>query len=211
MHAARREALRIEPEVADHVPREALRVGLVVDAEAARVSEPVGVGAQDPHAGGVERADPHLPGDRPDQLRHALAHLLGGLVGERDREDLHRVHALVDEVRDAMREHPGLAGAGAGDDEQRSVPMDHGVELVRVEAVEVDRRAYAAAARVLVHHRRRRTTSAGSSSGSGTGGSSSGSGCSGGCQDGSGSKSKSEGGRHGGGHPTNEAVPRLSD
>ena len=49
-----------------------------------------------------------------------MTHLLGGLVGERDRQDRGRRHALVDEVSDAMGEHPGLAGTGAGDDQQRA-------------------------------------------------------------------------------------------
>ena len=46
--------------------------------------------AQDPHARGVERGHPHAARGRPDQLLDALAHLRGGLVGERDREDLAR-------------------------------------------------------------------------------------------------------------------------
>ena len=45
------------------------------------------------------------------------------------------MHALVDEVGDAVREHPGLAGAGAGDDEQRPAAVDDGVELVGVQPV----------------------------------------------------------------------------
>ena len=42
---------------------------------------------------------------------------------------------LVDEVGDAMGEHPRLARAGAGDDEQRTLGVDDGVELVGVEQV----------------------------------------------------------------------------
>jgi hypothetical protein len=36
----------------------------------------------------VERHHPHGPGATADDGRDALAHLGGGLVGERDREDL---------------------------------------------------------------------------------------------------------------------------
>ena len=50
-----------------------------------------------------------------------------------------RRHALVDEVGDAMGEHPGLARAGAGDDQQRPAAVDNGVELIGVEQVEVER------------------------------------------------------------------------
>ncbi len=78
--------------------------------------------------------------DRADERADALAHLGGGLVGERDGEDPRRVHAVVDEVGDAVREHPGLARAGAGDDEQRAGLVDDGVELVGVEALGERRR-----------------------------------------------------------------------
>ncbi len=71
----------------------------------------------------------------PTSAADPLAHLGGGLVGERDGEDLLRAHTLVDEVRDAVREHPGLARARAGDHEQRAVLVDDGVELVGVQAL----------------------------------------------------------------------------
>ena len=135
VHAAWREALGVEVEVADDVPGQAHGVGLVVDRELARVAEAVGVGPQDPHARRVERAHPHRAGDRADERGDALAHLVGRLVGERDGEDPRRVHALVDEVGDAVREHPGLARPGAGDDQQRPAAVDDGVELVGVQPV----------------------------------------------------------------------------
>ena len=128
-----REALAVEAEVADHVAGQARRVGLVVDRELARVAEQVGVGPQDAHAGRVERRDPHRPGDRADELGDAAAHLVGRLVGERDGEDRRRRHALVDEVGDAVGEHPRLARSGPGDDQQRPAAVDDGVELVGVE------------------------------------------------------------------------------
>ncbi len=43
------------------------------------------------------------------------------------------MHALVDQVRDAVREHPGLAGAGAGDHEQRAGLVHDGIELIGVQ------------------------------------------------------------------------------
>ena len=135
VHAAGREALGVEVEVADHVPGQPHGVGLVVDRELAGVAEAVGVGAQHPHARRVERAHPHRAGDRSDERGDALAHLVGGLVGERDGEDPRGVHALVDEVGDAVGQDPGLARAGAGDDEQRPATVDDGVELVGVEPV----------------------------------------------------------------------------
>ncbi len=130
---ARREALGIESEVADHVAGEPDRVGLVVDGELARVSEPIAVGAQDADARRVERRHPHRLDDRPDEGSDPLAHLGGGLVGERDGEDSGGMRALVDQVRDAVGEHPRLAGSGAGDDEQRAVAVHDRVELIGVE------------------------------------------------------------------------------
>ena len=49
----------------------------------------------------------------------AVAQLGGGLLGERDGGDGVDRHALVDEREDAGDERGGLAGAGAGLDEQR--------------------------------------------------------------------------------------------
>ena len=72
-----------------------------------------------------------------EEARDALAHLAGGLVGERDREDPARVDAvLLDEARDARREHARLAGARAGEHEQRPVDVQHGLALRRVQALE---------------------------------------------------------------------------
>jgi hypothetical protein len=61
-------------------------------------------------AGRVERHHPHRTRARPDQQLYPLAHLLGGLVRERDGEDLARSRlAGPDQVRDPVREHARLA------------------------------------------------------------------------------------------------------
>ncbi len=109
-HAARGVSLRIDALVAQHIGHEAQRVGIVVDGEAAAVAEAVGVAAQDAHAGRVERGDPHLVGDGPDQRADAVAHLVGGLVGEGDRQNRPRRRVLLaDQPRDAVGQHPRLA------------------------------------------------------------------------------------------------------
>ena len=107
---ARGEALGVDVELVDAGLHEPERVPLVVDREAARVAELLRLGAQDPGAGRVEGHHPHRPGAVAHELLDAFAHLLRGLVGEGDREDLPRSRlAAPHQVRDPVREHPGLA------------------------------------------------------------------------------------------------------
>ncbi len=131
---ARRVALGVDPELVDAPFQHPQRVRLVVDREAARVAEALGVGAEHPRAGGVERHHPHRPGRAPDQLADALAHLRRRFVGEGDREDLPRPgRAGREQVGDAAGQDPGLAGPGAGDDQQRPLAVQHGLALGLVE------------------------------------------------------------------------------
>ena len=78
----------------------------------------------------------HMPaGLAAEQAADALAHLAGGLVGERDGENLPRIDAFdVDETRDARREHARLSRTGAGEDEQRAVDVKHGLALRRIQS-----------------------------------------------------------------------------
>ena len=69
---------------------------------------------------------------RQQRLR-ALAHLARGLVGERDRDDVRGIDAALDEMRDLGGDHAGLAAAGAGEHEQRTVAVAHGLALRSVE------------------------------------------------------------------------------
>ena len=97
-----------------------------------------GLGAQDPHAHRVERRHPHRSrARRPDQVGDPLLHLAGGLVREGDREDLPRLRAAGgQQVGDPPGQHPGLAGAGAGDHQQRRTAVLDGRPLRAVEALE---------------------------------------------------------------------------
>ena len=137
VHRTWREALRVDAQIADDVAGEPHGVGLVVDRELRGIAEQLCVAPQDAHTGRVERGDPHALGDGADEAGDALAHLCSGLVGEGDREHLvRRDLVLLDEVRDAVREHPGLARARAGDDEQRPAGVGDRLELGRVQALE---------------------------------------------------------------------------
>ncbi len=69
---------------------------------------------------------------REDRLDPAQ-HLGGGAAREREQQDPPRVRAALDKLGDAVHERGRLAGAGAGDDEQRPVAVLGGGELVGVE------------------------------------------------------------------------------
>lgn len=130
----RRELLGVEIQVAADQGHQPARVGGVVDRERRGEAERLGLAAQDAHAGAVEGGHPHGVGARPDQLLDALLHLARGLVGEGDGEDRARVDvAGAEQVGDAVGEHAGLAGAGAGDDEQRPAVVLDGGALLLVE------------------------------------------------------------------------------
>ena len=70
----------------------------------------------------------------PDRDLDPLAHLGGGLVRERDGQDLAGSGvAGGQQVGDPAGEHPGLARPGAGDDQQRAAAVLDGLALRRVE------------------------------------------------------------------------------
>jgi len=115
-----RELLRVKVQLAGHQGEQPLGVGGVVDRERRPQAEGGRLTPQDPHAGGVERGDPHGPRRRADQRRDPLAHLPGRLVGERDGQHLTGPHLPGGQlVRDPVGQHPGLAGPGSRDDQQR--------------------------------------------------------------------------------------------
>ncbi len=135
--AARRVALGVEVELAHDQRHHPLGVGGVVDRERRLEPDRAGLAAQDPHAGRVEGRDPHPVGPRADQADDALAHLARGLVGEGDGEDLAGPHAPGrQQVGDAVGQHPRLARAGAGDDQQRAALVDDRLALLGVEPLE---------------------------------------------------------------------------
>ena len=109
-----REAVGVGVELFDDALEERARVGRVVDREAGDIAEALCLAPQDPHARRVERRHPHALDARAEQRPEPLAHLGCCLVRKRDREDLAWPGLLLaDEVRDAVREHPRLAGARA--------------------------------------------------------------------------------------------------
>ena len=139
--AARREPLRVDAEVLEARLDDPDLVGLVVDREARAVAEPLRLAAQHATAGGVEGEDPGRARLTTEHPLEPLAHLARRLVRERDREDLVRLHAVrADQVGDPVGQHARLAGARAGDDEQRPVDVENGLALGRIRGRRGDRR-----------------------------------------------------------------------
>src|SRR3989454_3922629 len=107
----------------------------VVNREVRRVADVPDVLAEDPHARRVEgrdqrRSDP----DGRQQLLHPPRHLARGLVGERDGEDVPRMHtAHAEEPRDPVGDDARLAAAGAREHEDRPVVRRDGVALRRIQ------------------------------------------------------------------------------
>jgi hypothetical protein len=115
-------------------PHHVQAVFVVVDGEA--IGE-AGEGAEVPeHLGrvGVERAHPDAGGAAlPDAGGEALAHLVGGLVREREGRDGPRGCVRLDQLGDALDEHAGFPGTGAGEDQHVGGPGVHGLGLGGVE------------------------------------------------------------------------------
>src|SRR5882724_11491077 len=107
--------------------------------ESVGVSQPRRVLAQEPVGHVVERPAPHPPRLDPADLADARHHLPGGLVGEREQQELLGRRAGLDQARDAVRERPRLARAGAGDDQGGArIAERDGALLVGEIAVVVD-------------------------------------------------------------------------
>ena len=85
----------------------------------------------------MEGRDPHVGVSVGDQGIHSLFHLGGGLVGEREGEDLLGAAALGgDQGGDPAGDDGGLAGAGAGDDQERAGVVGDGFGLAGVQSLE---------------------------------------------------------------------------
>jgi hypothetical protein len=70
----------------------------------------------------MERPGLHVAARLADEADDPFAQLGGRTVRKRDREDLPRRDVLdADEVRDPVRQHTGLARAGAGENQQRTL------------------------------------------------------------------------------------------
>ena len=144
------EGFVVEGEALEGLLDDGLLVGLVVDGEGAGKAlvanaEGFDVAAEDAHAEAVEGGDGGLgEGAVAEDLFDALAHLLGGLVGEGDGEDVVGGDAsLFNEVGDAVSDDAGFAAAGAGEQEHGAVDGEDSLALLRVHVgEEIGHRVY---------------------------------------------------------------------
>jgi hypothetical protein len=97
----------------------------------------IGLLAHHRRAEAVEGAEHQRVRGLAHHLVQALAHLVGGLVGEAQGDDaLGRLPAL-EQVHDAVRDDPRLARAGAREHQQRPLGVGDGLALIGVEAAEI--------------------------------------------------------------------------
>jgi hypothetical protein len=133
-----REPLRVALELLQRLLHHPDLVGRVVDREVRLVAQSRRFPAQNPAAGGVEGEDPDPARDLRQEVLEAGSHLAGRLVREGDREDLVRLDPNGgDEMGHAMRQHTGLAGARAGDDEERPFGVRDRLTLGGIQVGEV--------------------------------------------------------------------------
>ena len=95
--------------------------------------------AQDLDADGMESAEPgHALDDATDQRADPVLHLARRLVGEGDGQQLPRPGlAGGQNMRQPGRQHAGLAGAGTGQHQQRTIGRLHCQALLGVQALEI--------------------------------------------------------------------------
>ena len=99
----------------------------------------LGMGAQDAPADGVEGAEPRHAFDRlAEHLAKPQFHLARGLVGEGHREDFARPRpSLAEDMGDAAGQDAGLAGAGAGQNQYRTIQRLYRLALLGIEAAQI--------------------------------------------------------------------------
>ena len=115
-------------------------VVVIVDRELAREAGPdlgerCAIAPQQPHAERVKGRDEWRFGSSgvAEQAVDAVAHLLSGFVGKRDRQNGGPGYVMrFNQVRDAMRDDARLAAAGAGEQQERTFDMGNGFALLRI-------------------------------------------------------------------------------
>ena len=95
------------------------------------------MGPQQAVGNAMESADPHAGGRHLQQLLDPPAHLVGGLVGESDRQQTERGDLFGGHQKgNPVNQYPGLTRAGTRQHQQGTVIRRHCVTLGRIQTVE---------------------------------------------------------------------------
>ena len=84
---------------------------------------------------GVERADEDSLPTVPNQLDHPLLHFARSLVGEGHRQNLPRLHTLMQQVGNPVGQYSRLTRAGPSQYKQRTIHMGGRPGLFGIQAV----------------------------------------------------------------------------
>src|SRR6266849_4441218 len=108
-------------------------IALIHDGEVFRQSGRLPVAKEPPVRRRVERSTDHPLAVAAHESLGPRQHLLGRPARERQQQYALRRHATLDQVRYTIYERPGLPGAGAGDDEKRTIPVRCSGRLLRIQ------------------------------------------------------------------------------
>ena len=129
----------VDAQALDGLLDDRLLIGFVVDGEGSREADAIDahgfdIATEDAYAEAVEGGEGGL-GERgvAEDFLDTLGHFFGGLVGEGDGENVVRGDAaLLDEVRDAVRDDARLARTGTGEQEHGAIDGEDAFALLRV-------------------------------------------------------------------------------
>ena len=125
----------VQVQLLDDGFQKVLAIRRLVNRKTLREADPFGVVAQNARENRVEgsHADIAVASVR-QHLGDTFAHLLGGLVGEGEGEDVVRSHPLLNHIGDARSKNARLARPGARDDERRRIVVHHRIPLGLIQA-----------------------------------------------------------------------------
>ena len=131
----------IELQLLDQSFDQALAVVGIVDGEVAGVTDLGCFHPEDLGEDAVEGSHPNVARICTHYLLNPRPHFLGGLVGKSEGEDVEGVDALVHQMRNAVRKHPGFARSCTCYDHHRPFCTLHSCTLFLVQQVQIVHRS----------------------------------------------------------------------
>ena len=137
LHLARRQELFINVHFLDDFLERAHLIVIVINRKRARIAKLFDISAQNFCAAGMERGNPHVRRRFANQLFNTLAHLRRRFIGKGNGHNGPCRHALADQVRNAVGQRAGFAGACAGKHQKRPLKRFRREPLFSVEIVQI--------------------------------------------------------------------------